>query len=178
MPFDDSTKITGGYAYQAINLPNTTDSSFNNFIAFGSNPTTALTSGISLSSFNFLTTLNYNQFYSVMDSTFTNTILVSRTLLRITDSASVPSFTASQLSFTGDYTNSADVLCWGQFSAGQFQTHMRESVPLWFFLLSTLLLWMFVLLGAENTPEVFERSFINNKWTSWSLYSLYNLAHE
>jgi len=126
VPFDDSTKLTG-YTYQAINLPNTTDSSFSNLLTFGSNPTTALTSGISLSSFNFLTNLNYNQFYSVMDSTFTNTILVSRILLRVTDSASIPSFTATPLSFTADYANSADVLCWGQFSAGQVLLRLFSS---------------------------------------------------
>lgn len=119
VPFDTATQITGNYTYQAINLANTTDSSFSNLVAFGSSPSTALAAGIPLSSFNFLTTLNYNQFYSVMDSSFTNTLLVSRTLLRISDSSSLTGFASATLNLTPDYKNSGEVLCWGQFSAGQ-----------------------------------------------------------
>jgi hypothetical protein len=55
---------------------------------------------------------------------------------------------------------------------------MRESVPLWTFLFSTLFFWLFLLLSNEVTPEVYERSFKDNKWTCWSFYSLYWLCHE
>ena len=55
---------------------------------------------------------------------------------------------------------------------------MRESIPLWFFISLVMLLWLFVLLSDETTPEVFERSFQNNKWTCWGLYSLFWLASE
>lgn len=55
---------------------------------------------------------------------------------------------------------------------------MRESVPLWTFLVATLFFWLFILLSSEVTPEVYERSFRNNKWTCWSMYSIFWLCHE
>jgi len=55
---------------------------------------------------------------------------------------------------------------------------MRESIPLWFFWVSILLFWLYNLIGAEITDEVYERSFKNNKWTCWSLYSIFYLSHE
>jgi hypothetical protein len=119
VPFDKTSSITGNYTYQAINLLNTTDSAFTNLVAFGNNPDTALASGIPLSAFNFLTTLSYNQFYSVMDSTFSKTLLVSRTLLTISSTATFTGDASSGINFLGDYKKSGDVFCWGQFSAGQ-----------------------------------------------------------
>jgi hypothetical protein len=55
---------------------------------------------------------------------------------------------------------------------------MRESVPLWFFVLMVLFFWLYNLIGNELTPEIYETSFKRNKWTCWSLYSIYYLSHE
>jgi hypothetical protein len=86
VPFDVASKINSTYAYQTINLANTSDSAFSSLKAFGSSPSAALTSGIALSSFNFLTSLNYNQFYSVTDSTSTKVLLVSKVFLQVSSS--------------------------------------------------------------------------------------------
>lgn len=39
------------------------------------------------------------------------------------------------------------------------------------------LFWIYVLISNENSG-CFERHFKDNKWTSWSLYSIFHLAHE
>lgn len=55
---------------------------------------------------------------------------------------------------------------------------MKRNAALWYFLTSSLLVWLFVLIGDDVTPTIFESKFKNNKWTCWSLYSLYYLAHD
>lgn len=55
---------------------------------------------------------------------------------------------------------------------------MRESFALWFFILMVLIMWIFIMCSNENTDEVYAPSFQDNKWTCWSLYSLYHLANE
>jgi len=112
IPFDLSSGVTGNYTFQTINLANTTDTTFSSLASFSTDPNSVLTSlsGLNLSSFNFLTTLNYNQFYSAMDSTGLNTLLVSKAFLQVSNVTGL-TYT-STFSFTPDY-KTADVLCWG-----------------------------------------------------------------
>jgi len=63
IPFDVSANLKGNYSYQAINLANTTDKSFYSLASFSANPNSTLSSGLSFSAFNFLTSFNYNEFY-------------------------------------------------------------------------------------------------------------------
>lgn len=55
---------------------------------------------------------------------------------------------------------------------------MKRNAALWYFLCASLLVWLFVLIGDDVTPAIFEFKFKNNKWTCWSLYSLYFLGHD
>jgi hypothetical protein len=55
---------------------------------------------------------------------------------------------------------------------------MRESVPLWTNVVLIFFFWMFNFISSEVTPEIYEQSFVDNKWSCWSLYSVFYLCHE
>ncbi len=55
---------------------------------------------------------------------------------------------------------------------------MRESVPLWVCWATCLIYWVYNLMTEENTIECYDKKFHNNKWTCWSIYSLFNLGNE
>ena len=55
---------------------------------------------------------------------------------------------------------------------------MRESVPLWTNVVLIFFFCMFNFISSEVTPEIYEQSFIDNKWSCWSLYSVFYLCHE
>ena len=128
VPFDLATNIATKYTYQTINLATTTDSAFSSLQSFSSNPTTTLSAGIPLSAFNFLTSLNYNQFYSVMDSG-SNVFLVSKVLLQVSSTSGLWSYVASTAlaSFSANYAGSGAVLCWGEASGGQVSRWLCSS---------------------------------------------------
>ena len=118
VPFDSSNNIGTSDLQQSIRLSTITDNSFATLKNFGTDPDGSLNSGIPLSAFNFLASISYNEFYEVADSSRTNTLLVSRTLLMLTMVLPTNSLTTSGFSFTADYSTS-DVLCWGAASNGQ-----------------------------------------------------------
>ena len=81
--------------------------------------------------------------------------------------------------YTANQAKTGNKLCYGsQNNDGVFQTHMRESYPLWVAWFSALLFWVSILFGEANTISVYDKYFENNRWTSWELYSLWHLAHE
>lgn len=55
---------------------------------------------------------------------------------------------------------------------------MRDNYALWAAWWSVLLFWLAILIGDATTLNCFDRRFQNNKWTCWSIYSLWHLAHE
>ena len=59
-----------------------------------------------------------------------------------------------------------------------FQTHMRQSYPLWTAWFGALFFWAFILFGESKTLAVYDKYFENNRWTSWQLYSLWHLSND
>lgn len=77
----------------------------------------SLSNGIALSGFNFLTALDYKQFYMVMDAAQTTSWLVSRVLYKISYIPSNIATSSIISSFTPDCTTS-NVVCWSSLVGG------------------------------------------------------------
>ena len=61
----------------------------------------------------------------------------------------------------------------------QFQTHLRESVALWFIWFIILFYWLIYLCTDSTTKSIYNKEkFNDNTITCWSLYSITQLAHE
>jgi hypothetical protein len=143
--------------------------------------------GAALSAFNFIDGTNYNQFYSVAYSAGArSTLLVSSFYYGVSSSLASQTTTMGSLwtSLTNiDWSTAAMAtgtkLCYAAtFTTGNFQTHMRESYPLWFIWFGIFFFWLFYLLSESTTMEVYDKHYEDNRMTCWNLYSLYHLAHE
>jgi hypothetical protein len=75
--------------------------------------------------------------------------LVSGLVLKLTENIDLSNITATTTyTYTDNQASTGNKLCYGSHStAGVFQTHMRESYPLWTIWFSTLLLWISILAG-------------------------------
>lgn len=55
---------------------------------------------------------------------------------------------------------------------------MRDNFALWAAWWSVLIFWCALLFGEATTLNCFDKKFEEKKWTCWSYYSLFYLAHE
>lgn len=144
-----------------------------------------------LSSFNFLNLKDFGHFYTAANLNSANnlTTILTSSFLYYTSSSQFTSlsFPANQItsqSFNQHITG--DKICYGSlinqgiviFLLIQFQTHIRESFPLWTAWLGILLYWLYNILTEASTINCYDKSFEENKWTSWSFYSLFFLGNQ
>lgn len=132
----------------------------------------------------YLNKPDLSQFYSVQTQPLgcgkKVNFLTSGFTIKLKDSLDFSNITTSA---TFTYTNNQEAtgnrLCYGsQNNDGVFQTHVRESYPLWTAWFSVLLFWVAILFGEPNTISVYDKDLERNKWTSWEIYSLWHLANE
>lgn len=60
----------------------------------------------------------------------------------------------------------------------QFQTHLRESVPLWFIWFGVFIFWLVYLCADSTNSNVYDNEYEDNRWTCTAIYSIAYLAHE
>lgn len=94
--------------------------------------------------------------------------LVSGFTVKLTENIDLSNITPATTFTYTDNQATGNRLCYGsQNNGGMFQTHMRESYPLWAAWFAALFFWVFILFGETKTLAVFDKSFENNRWTSW-----------
>jgi hypothetical protein len=142
--------------------------------------------GLALSAFNFLNVRDLGIFYEVADSTVTNTYLLSNWVLNNMVNLNPSAFPAYSTTnyfvpptfAVANFQQTADKLCYGSQNIGIFQTHLRESYPLWTAWIGILFYWLSLLWADPNEMNNYDKNFQDNKWTCWSIYSLHFLGHE
>jgi hypothetical protein len=135
-----------------------------------------------LSLFNMLDYgLFYTQQYPVAADGCKVNYLFNRFVFQMPDTTVSSNITNSPYtdSIMSNQAATGNMLCWGSnTNLGTFQTHMRDNYALWAGFWSVLFFWLAILFGEATSLNCFDRGFQNNKWTCWSIYSLFHLAHE
>jgi len=133
--------------------------------------------------------LDLSLFYTIQDNNngCTTNYLLNKFFYQLPPTAD-PSFTGSPyLNPTRSMQlTTGNLLCWGsntnlgtvRLNLIQFQTHLRDNFGLWVGWWSALILWVSMLYGESVSQSVFDPYYADNKWTCWSMYSLFHLAHE
>lgn len=129
-------------------------------------------------------TIDYAKFYTVQteNSGCKTNFLISAFIYNLnTSTISVNSAPVGGVYNPRPSTQSTtgNLLCYGSHTSGVFQTHMRQSYPLWAAWFGALFFWCAILFSEHNTAiSLYDRKFQQNKWTSWEMFSLWHLAHE
>lgn len=99
------------------NVVDSSDTTFSSFVNL------AATDTVSLSVFNYLDQADYSRFYHVTNAAFTETMLISATVLLLNKQLNAPSLTQT---FTADPASSGNKLCYASNeTSGLFQSHLR-----------------------------------------------------
>lgn len=186
IPFTASSKATG----QTVDLTSPLAPN-NNLALFAAN-------GV-LTPFNFLNHMDYDKWYS---QTIENcTVLVSRVVYRINNisnaeqsSQTDPAASLHALLLNKESAaSSGNQLCsvFSMVGVGEerrlvtisgvtyFESSLRPVVAMWFIMSLSLAYWVYYLFTDANTKKIYNREhFTENKWTCWSLYSIFHLAQE
>jgi hypothetical protein len=152
--------VTGnGYPY-ATSIPDLVDLT-NSAGQLPSNTLQSFNGNGALSAFNFFDNTDFNQWYTSVVGL--NTVLVSKFVYNIAStSAAATSTSATTTAFTainwqGAIATTGDKLCYASFSTGNFQTHLRENVPLWFLWIGIIAYWLIYLLSDATNRSIFNK---------------------
>lgn len=137
-----------------------------------------------LSAFNFFDNTDFNQWYTSVSGT--NTVLVSKFVYNINSISGASGSNSSGLTtpflaipWNSTISSTGDKLCYASLSTGNFQTHVREIVALWFVWWGILIYWLIYLISDATNRNIYNKDkYLDNAWTCWSMYSITHLAHE
>lgn len=113
----------------------------------------------------YLQNPDLSQFYTVQIEPLTCgkkvNFLLSGFTIKLTENIDLSSISATTTYiYSQNQQKTGNKLCYGsQNNDGVFQSHLRESYPLWAAWFSVIFFWISVLFGESNTMYVYDKKF-------------------